>query len=197
MSDCGAGNQPKQAEILIDLSRCTLTLRAGGNRLKVYPVAVGNSKTPSPVGRFRIIHKARWGGGFGTRWMGLDVPWGTYGIHGTNKPGLIGQRVSHGCIRMHNRDVEAVFELVEAGTPVTIQGTVNYQALVLGSRGALVQRVQGKLQEMGYYEGICNGIFDSETEAALSLFQKEKGLPVKGQAHYSDLRALGVEVEQS
>ena len=105
--------------------------------------------------------------------------------------------VSHGCIRMHNRDVEAVFELVEVGTPVTIQGTVNYQALVLGSRGALVQRVQGKLQEMGYYEGICNGIFDSETEAALSLFQKEKGLPVKGQAHYSDLRALGVEVEQS
>ncbi len=197
MSDCGGAEQTNWTEILIDLSRCTLTLRQAGESAKVYRVAVGAGKTPTPVGRFHIIHKARWGGGFGTRWMGLDVPWGTYGIHGTDKPGSIGQRVSHGCIRMHNRDVEAVFEAVEAGTPVLIAGPVNYQPLAQGSRGTLVQWVQEKLQVLGYYEGTCDGIFDSETGAALSVFQKDAGLPANGQVHQPDLLKLGIEVERS
>ena len=48
-----------------------------------------------------------WGGGFGTRWLGLNVPWGIYGIHGTNQPWSIGTQASAGCIRMFNRHVGA------------------------------------------------------------------------------------------
>ena len=43
-----------------------------------------------------------------------------YGIHGTNEPELIGQQVSHGCIRMLNEDVEELFDVVSIGTPVSI-----------------------------------------------------------------------------
>lgn len=41
-------------------------------------------------------------------------------IHGTNEEHLIGQPVSHGCIRMKNADVAELFDLVETGTEVLI-----------------------------------------------------------------------------
>ncbi len=41
-------------------------------------------------------------------------------IHGTPEESLIGMPVSHGCIRMRNRDLMALFDWVETGTPVEI-----------------------------------------------------------------------------
>lgn len=41
-------------------------------------------------------------------------------IHGTNAPGSIGRAASYGCIRMHNRDVEDLFQRVSVGTPVVV-----------------------------------------------------------------------------
>lgn len=41
-------------------------------------------------------------------------------IHGTNEEGLIGQPASHGCVRMRNRDVVELFELVAPGTLVEV-----------------------------------------------------------------------------
>lgn len=43
-------------------------------------------------------------------------------IHGTDKPELLGQRVSHGCIRLHNRDAIRLFHNVQVGTEVVITG---------------------------------------------------------------------------
>lgn len=45
---------------------------------------------------------------------------GNIGIHGTNRPDSVGHLVSHGCIRMREKDVEALFDLVHVGTPVEI-----------------------------------------------------------------------------
>jgi len=45
---------------------------------------------------------------------------GTYGIHGTNKPKLIGAAVSYGCIRMRNADILDLFSRVKVGTPVYV-----------------------------------------------------------------------------
>jgi lipoprotein-anchoring transpeptidase ErfK/SrfK len=45
---------------------------------------------------------------------------GTYGIHGTNKPRLIGGAVSYGCIRMRNGDILDLFSRVRVGTPVYV-----------------------------------------------------------------------------
>jgi len=41
-------------------------------------------------------------------------------IHGTHEEGLIGQKASHGCIRMLNQDIIELFELVSEGTKVNI-----------------------------------------------------------------------------
>ena len=42
-------------------------------------------------------------------------------IHGTHEEGLIGQKASHGCIRMFNSDVIELFNVVKKGTKVYIK----------------------------------------------------------------------------
>ncbi|MCC5912489.1 MAG: L,D-transpeptidase [Clostridiaceae bacterium] len=63
-------------KILVDISVKTLYLLNDNELIKTYPIASGKLSTPSPLGSWTVISKARWGGGFGTRWMGLNVPWG-------------------------------------------------------------------------------------------------------------------------
>ena len=50
----------------------------------------------------------------------LTLDDGTYAIHGTNREESIGRFVSHGCIRMHNEDIRALYRLVRVGTPVLV-----------------------------------------------------------------------------
>ncbi|KQB76707.1 hypothetical protein AK964_21985, partial [Clostridium butyricum] len=83
--------------------------------------AVGKPSTPTPKGTFKIINRAvNPGGPFGARWLGLNIPYGDYGIHGTNNPSSIGKSVSNGCIRMFNNQVIELSNLVPIGTTVTI-----------------------------------------------------------------------------
>lgn len=92
-----------------------------GLSAKIFRVAVGKKETPTPTGIYKIVNKIiNPGNILGTRWMGLSVPGGNYGIHGTNNPSSIGKFASKGCIRMHNHDVEEIFNLVNIGTPVII-----------------------------------------------------------------------------
>jgi len=57
-------------------------------------------------------------------------------IHGTDKPELLGRRVSHGCIRLSNANALRLFHDVQVGTPVVIVG----QAEVLGEQPDSVAR---------------------------------------------------------
>ena len=41
-------------------------------------------------------------------------------LHGTNQEDLVGTPASHGCVRLRNADIAALFEIVPTGTPVTI-----------------------------------------------------------------------------
>jgi lipoprotein-anchoring transpeptidase ErfK/SrfK len=50
-------------------------------------------------------------------------------IHGTDKPELLGQRVSHGCIRLSNRDALRLFHEVQPGTEVVIVGGQDQSAV--------------------------------------------------------------------
>jgi hypothetical protein len=43
-------------------------------------------------------------------------------IHGTDKPELLGQRVSHGCIRLSDPNAIRLYHNVQVGTPVVITG---------------------------------------------------------------------------
>lgn len=109
-----------RANILISKGPRQLTLFNGNTPLRHYPVGIGKIATPTPVGDSYIATKIMHpGGALGSRWLGLN--YGAYGIHGTNQPWLIGQMISHGCIRMHNADVEALFTFINIGTPVFIR----------------------------------------------------------------------------
>lgn len=51
----------------------------------------------------------------------LTLRGGEYAIHGTNRPSSVGKFISHGCIRMHNRDIAELFRMVRVGTPVIVE----------------------------------------------------------------------------
>jgi lipoprotein-anchoring transpeptidase ErfK/SrfK len=107
--------------ITINTAAHTLTLLRDNAVYNVYPIAVGKPSTPTPHGDFKIINRAvNPGGPFGVRWLGLNAPNGDYGIHGTNDPSSIGKNISNGCIRMFNKDVIEVSNLVSIGTAVKI-----------------------------------------------------------------------------
>jgi lipoprotein-anchoring transpeptidase ErfK/SrfK len=50
----------------------------------------------------------------------LGLNRGNYAIHGTNSPGSVGHFVSHGCIRMYNRDILDLYRRVGIGTRVYV-----------------------------------------------------------------------------
>lgn len=152
-----------------------------------YKVAVGDPSTPTPIGEFHIIYKGKdWGASFGPRWLGLDIPWGIYGIHGTNKPSSIGQHLSHGCIRMNNHDVKELYDLIPIGTKVTIYGHVlgelnrEPRTLAEGDIGADVQLIQSRLKSAGYFFGRCDGKFRASTTVAVKQFQRDQGIISNG-----------------
>ncbi|MFC4322883.1 L,D-transpeptidase family protein [Litchfieldia salsa] len=106
-------------KITIDISKRTLSLMKDNEIQRTYPVGIGRAQHPTPLGNFIIINKApNPGGVFGTMWMSISKK--HYGIHGTNDPSSIGKIVSRGCIRMFNKDVEELANIIPIGTPVLI-----------------------------------------------------------------------------
>ncbi|MBT9259243.1 MAG: L,D-transpeptidase family protein [Clostridiales bacterium] len=182
--------------IVINLYEKRLYFYRQGKLVKSYPVAIGKEETPSPVGNYRVVHKDKdWGDGFGPRWMGLNVPWGIYGIHGTNKPWSIGTEASGGCFRMYNEDVIELWDQVPLGTPVDIVGPepkdpmrIHYRP---GMFGQDVVRLQLRLQAMGFPIRVVDGRYSSETEEAVKKAQAFFGLQPTGQAEEDLLWLLG------
>lgn len=125
--------------IIINSKKNTLKLYVNGTLSHSYSCATGKSETATPEGITTIYnkivdrpyYKANIPGGasnnpLGRRWLGLDLQGTkgtTYAIHGTNVESSIGKNASHGCIRMHNADVEELFDLVPIGTTVIIKST--------------------------------------------------------------------------
>ncbi|SNS41547.1 Putative peptidoglycan binding domain-containing protein [Anaerovirgula multivorans] len=186
-------------KILIDISEKRLYLLNGNELIKKYPIASGRSGHPSPLGAWKVVGKARWGGGFGTRWMGLNVPWGRFGIHGTNKPESIGYNASAGCIRMNNSDVEDLYKYVKNGTSVAIvnglHGPFGYglKTIKPGDFGADVMEIQRRLRVFGYYNTeYLDGKYGPMMEQALYNFQKDRGIPKNPHIGWETFKALGV-----
>jgi peptidoglycan hydrolase-like protein with peptidoglycan-binding domain len=185
--------------LVIDTRSLRLTLFVDGKPYKSYPIAVGRQKKWdwSPVGEWRIVNKGvNWGSGFGTRWMGLNVPWGVYGIHGTNKPYSIGTRASGGCIRMYNHHVEELYSWIPLGTTVIISGDTPPIAfgrtLTVGSSGKDVVAVQSRLQEFGFAVGGADGRWGPASEAAARSLQELYGLPSDGKVYTDMYYILGL-----
>lgn len=171
-----AGGVPVGKWILIEIDLKRLTLYEGTRPIKCYPIATGAYDTPSPIGVFTVTGRFRTEmSGFGTRFLRLDVPYGMYGIHGTNKPESIGSNASHGCFRLQVRDAEELYELTPNGVKVYIEGGPygplgdGLRTLVPGDRGSHVAEVQRRLKLNGFYAGAIDGIYGAGmTKAVLS-----------------------------
>ncbi|MFZ0409542.1 MAG: L,D-transpeptidase [Cyanobium sp.] len=129
--------------ILLELGRRTISLYEGDKVLGRWPVAIGDPATPTPTGSFQIRNKVinpqyqstKSGknnptigpnGPLGDRWMGFHtIANDQFGIHGTPPAWAwaVNTRaaVSHGCVRMLNPHVQALFDQVEVGTPVLVK----------------------------------------------------------------------------
>lgn len=127
-----AAGGPPSRRIIVSVPDRRLALVEGERVVKTYRVAVGAAASPSPAGQFKIIQRIEQptyyrpgvvippgkSNPLGTRWLGLSQR--GFGIHGTNEPRSIGRSVSHGCIRMRNRDIEELFELARVGDVVEL-----------------------------------------------------------------------------
>jgi L,D-transpeptidase ErfK/SrfK len=177
-----AKEMPKgEIHLEIDTEKAQLTAFVNGVVWKAYPVAVGKWATLTPVGEWKIIEKGfETGGAFGTRWMALDVPWGGYGIHGTNRPWSIGTYASLGCVRMFNEDVEELFDLVPIGTRVRIMGyrpPLDFgRPFGPGTIGPEVVRLQEALREFGFDTGPSDGRYGPRTSEAVQEIREVFGL---------------------
>jgi lipoprotein-anchoring transpeptidase ErfK/SrfK len=120
-------------KIVVSIPHRKLALIEDGKVQKIYPIAVGAGESPSPTGTFvvktRVVKPTYYHPGkvipngpanpLGTRWIGLSTK--GYGIHGTNVESSVGKAASHGCIRMHRKDLEQLFASVQVGDQVDIR----------------------------------------------------------------------------
>ena len=124
--------------LVIKLSQRRVYVYQDHNLKGSYPIAVGKAGWETPTGRYQVIDMRRhpawehpWNGKvippgrdnpLGVRWIAFWTDGRNFiGFHGTPDESLVGQAVSHGCIRMRNKDVLALYALVKIGTPVTVE----------------------------------------------------------------------------
>jgi lipoprotein-anchoring transpeptidase ErfK/SrfK len=119
-------------QLVVDRGTLRATLYKNGTEIFKAPVGVGKASTPTPGGDYWIREKLNGFGGaaygpiaFGTGAYSTKLSdWpggGVVGVHGTNEPKLVPGRPSHGCIRMHNKDILKLARLMGPGTPLQIK----------------------------------------------------------------------------
>ncbi|NET48005.1 MAG: L,D-transpeptidase family protein [Merismopedia sp. SIO2A8] len=124
--------------LVVDLSDRQLVLYNQNMPIDTYPIAVGKVGWETPIGEFTVTHKEpnpTWrnpltgdivppgkSSPLGSRWIGF---WSDgiheIGFHGTNQAHSIGQAISHGCIRLHDADIQTLYPQVDIGTLVVVQ----------------------------------------------------------------------------
>ncbi len=140
------GRQVEGKSVVVDKSEGVLkVLDAEDNLVAQFPVTMGSSKDPLPLGTWKATSYAYlppfhyqpdlfWdvddgkqeqklppgpNGPVGVAW--LDLTKEHYGIHGTPEPQTIGRAESHGCIRMTNWDVLRLSRILKPGFKAVFQ----------------------------------------------------------------------------
>lgn len=124
--------------LVLKLSDRRVYLYRGDKIAASYPVAIGKAGWETPVGSYKVMEMQRdptwqhpWTGKLvppgaknplGARWIGFWTDGKNFiGFHGTPQEKSVGQAASHGCVRMLNKDILALYAQVEVGTPVTVK----------------------------------------------------------------------------
>ena len=129
--------QASPVQLTLSLSNRSLEVSEPGKITTVYEVAVGQEDWQTPTGEFAVMSKLEnpaWqhpltkeeitpgpDNPLGSRWIGF---WSDgeaqIGFHGTNQEDLIGEAVSHGCVRMRDRDMQELYNKLDIGTKVVV-----------------------------------------------------------------------------
>lgn len=145
--------EAREDGLLINLPQRMIYYFRDGELVAAYPVGLGKPTWPTPAGEFSVINKAvnkiwripksiqeeMWREGqvvktevppgpdnpLGKHWLGISLS--GIGIHGTIAPASVYHFQSHGCIRLHPDDIEALFAQIEVGAT----GSITYAPLLL------------------------------------------------------------------
>jgi lipoprotein-anchoring transpeptidase ErfK/SrfK len=125
--------QPVRKRLVIDRSARTFRYFEGARLVRSGRVAVGKPGAMTPLGLFYVTWRfdpridPNWAVlgayAFETSAYSSLTDWpggGIVGVHGTPWPHLLGQAVSHGCVRMHNADIRFLKTRVPLGMPIQI-----------------------------------------------------------------------------
>ncbi len=124
---------PHEYHIEVRLGAFNLKVFRGNEVILDAPIAIADDSTPTPPGLYftnMLLQPTDPKGPYGTYAYGLSGysnvlqsfgggP-GQLGIHGTNEPQKMGQKVSHGCVRLRNQDIEKLAKILPLGVPVQI-----------------------------------------------------------------------------
>ena len=124
--------QKVTTSLVVNRSTLRARLYRDGKLIWQSRIGVGKSATPTPRGTYWIRERYHFGRSnpvygpwaFGTSAYSRLTDWpqgGVIGIHGTNAPGLLPGRVSHGCIRVPNDKIAKLAKLLPTGTPLIIK----------------------------------------------------------------------------
>lgn len=125
-------------QLVLRLAQRRVFVYRNDQQVASYPVAVGKPGWETPTGQFQVIQMVEnptwqnpWTGevsspgpnsALGLRWIGFWTDGkDTIGFHGTPTVNSIGSAASHGCVRMRNEDVVALFTQIEMGTTVIVE----------------------------------------------------------------------------
>ena len=181
-----------------------------------YPVSVGKMDWRTPLGVTKVVRKQKdppWyppesvrkdraargdpplppvvppgpDNPLGTRAMRLDIPGGSYLIHGTNNPDAVGMAVTHGCLRMYPEDVERLFDVTPVGTRVAL---INEPVKLARFGGEVWLEVHPPVDETGQvkpvdieaFEGRLNELLGEaeviiDWDTALRVMREATGMP--------------------
>ena len=127
-------------KVVLLLGRREISVIRDGEKLGPWPVAIGDPRTPTPTGVFKVENKVTnpqyqstksgrvnpaigVASPLGDRWIGfLQSGQNQFGIHGTPWPYWVNAKaaVTNGCVRMLHAHVRQLFDVVEVGTTVEI-----------------------------------------------------------------------------
>jgi L,D-transpeptidase ErfK/SrfK len=186
-------------------------------RVFTYPVSVGKMDWRTPLGVTKVVRKQKdppWyppesvrkeheargdpplpavvpagpDNPLGTRAMRLDIPGGSYLIHGTNNPDAVGMAITHGCLRMYPEDIERLFDITPVGTRVEL---INEPVKLARFGGEVWLEVHPPVDEKGQATAVDVEVFEvrlnellGEAEViidwdmALRALREATGMPV-------------------
>lgn len=112
-----------EVKIIVDKSTQTLRVYEDGSALYTWDVSTGKKDSWTPNGNFGV--QSMNANHFSSRYNNAPMPWsvffnGNVAIHGTTAVRMLGNRDSHGYVRLHPQNAEKLYRLIQEHGPKAV-----------------------------------------------------------------------------